>query len=135
MARRSPMRLVLLRRNQLLPVFIVASRLGVSVGFLLHARRAGYGPPCINFGDDARYHWPSVAAWAVKRGLPIFPEPGANMAEEAPLKNTRGIRIAPGLGLDADHHHFSRLPKAKGSLTQNEAPPQPKLMVSAVAVV
>ena len=47
--------LLMARQDEFLPVFVVANRLGVSVGFLLLARRAGYGPPCRKFGDEILY--------------------------------------------------------------------------------
>ena len=42
-------------RVELLPVFIVSNRLGLSVGFLDLARRAGIGPPYVMVGKEARY--------------------------------------------------------------------------------
>jgi hypothetical protein len=62
-------KLLLSRRAELLPVFIVSSRLGLSVGFLEHARRAGFGPPYVRVGKEARYDWPKVVAWSARCGL------------------------------------------------------------------
>lgn len=59
------------RRGEFLPVFIVANRLGLSVGFVDHARRAGFGPPYLLVGGELRYHWPSVVLWSVRCGLPL----------------------------------------------------------------
>lgn len=59
------------RRAGFLPVFIVANRLGLSVGFLDHARRAGFGPPFVRIGGELRYHWPSVVLWSVRCGLTL----------------------------------------------------------------
>ena len=77
------------RRAELLPVFIVSNRLGLSVGFLEHARRAGFGPPYVKVGREARYDWPTVLAWAAQCGLSVTcldvaaggePGDGLNMA-------------------------------------------------------
>ena len=69
------------RRAELLPVFVVSNRLGLSVGFLEHARRAGFGPPYVKVGREARYDWPTVLAWSAQCGLsltePEVPAEGA----------------------------------------------------------
>lgn len=58
-------------RTELLPVFIVSNRLGLSVGFLDHARRAGFGPPYVRVGRETLYDWASVVAWVTERGLAL----------------------------------------------------------------
>jgi len=55
--------------DNLVPVYAVANRLGVSVAFLNLARKSGYRPPCIRNGDGVMYHWPSVEQWAENREL------------------------------------------------------------------
>jgi hypothetical protein len=70
-------------RSEFLPVFVVANRLGLSVGFLEQARRAGYGPPFVVIGGRALYHWPSLVAWSARRGLPLDKsEPAERNASE-----------------------------------------------------
>jgi hypothetical protein len=63
--------LSLSRRAELLPVFIVSNRLGLSVGFLDLARRAGFGPPYVQLGKEARYDWQKVVAWSARCGLSL----------------------------------------------------------------
>ncbi len=72
------------RRTELLPVFVVSNRLGLSVGFLDYARRAGFGPPYVRVGKEARYDWPKVVAWSARCGLLLaelkIPAGGASQA-------------------------------------------------------
>jgi hypothetical protein len=63
--------LSLSRRVELLPVFVVSNRLGLSVGFLDYAPRAGFGPPYVGVGEGTRYDWPEVVAWSTGRGLSL----------------------------------------------------------------
>jgi len=75
------------RRAELLPVFIVSNRLGLSVGFLDYARRAGFGPPYVRVGREARYDWPKVVAWSARCGLSLI-------APEVPPRASRGRRLS-----------------------------------------
>ena len=59
------------RRVELVPVYVVSNRLGLSIGFLDHARRAGFGPPYVRVGKEALYDWPKVVAWCVRCGLSL----------------------------------------------------------------
>jgi hypothetical protein len=56
------------RRVELVPVYIVSNRLGLSIGFLDYARRAGFGPPYVQVGKEALYDWPKVVAWSARCG-------------------------------------------------------------------
>jgi hypothetical protein len=57
------------RRVELVPVYVVSNRLGLSIGFLDYARRAGFGPPYVQVGDEALYDWAKVMAWSARCGL------------------------------------------------------------------
>jgi hypothetical protein len=59
------------RRVDLVPVFVVSNRLGLSVGFLDYARRGGFGPPYLKVGEEALYDWPKVVAWSARCGLSL----------------------------------------------------------------
>ncbi len=59
------------RRVELVPVYVVSNRLGLSIGFLDHARRAGFGPPYVQVGKEALYDWPKVFAWSARCGLSL----------------------------------------------------------------
>ena len=79
------------RRAELLPVFVVSNRLGLSVGFLEHARRAGFGPPYVKVGRGARYDWPTLLAWSAQCGLSLTCPDVAAEAEPDDVLNMAGV--------------------------------------------
>lgn len=57
------------QRNNFIPITVAAHRLGLSIGFLRLAKRAGLGPPFVEVGGELSYHWPSVLVWARRTGF------------------------------------------------------------------